>query len=99
MNKSFVIYFFALLIFSSIAIPTCLSLLEISCEHTSITKEAEEESESTESTESKEIKILNFNSVSIIYRAQNTSNNIAFFAQEYNSIIKKVNSPPPRLVC
>ena len=80
MNKSFVIYFFALLIFSSIAIPTCLSLLEISCEHTSITKEAEEESESTES---KEIKILNFNNVSIIYRAQNTLSSIAFFAKEY----------------
>lgn len=94
MNKSFLTYFFALLIISSVVVPTCLTLIEVSCEH-SITKDLEEE---CEASEAKEIKILAFHDVNIFFNSKKISNEVIFLAKNYTSIAINVNSPPPKFI-
>lgn len=94
MNKSFLTYFLAVLIVSSVVVPTCLTIFEISYEH-SIAKDVEEE---CETSETKEIKIFTFHDVNVVFYSKATRNDVIFFAKDYTSLARNVNSPPPKRV-
>jgi len=93
MNKSLLTYLFAFILTTSVVVPTCLSILEISYE-CAIEKDFDEESETKEI---EEVKILTTTFYTLNKSFKNEINSIVFFTKDYNSISRKLELPPPEL--
>lgn len=100
MLKSLFTYTLAVLLLSSLAIPTIISLSDYEICETSLLLDIEEDTDSKEnSKEAKEVKILSvttsFLSVCKVFPNEKIS---TYNAKLYQTIYNSLDSPPPELV-
>ncbi|WP_075343527.1 hypothetical protein [Tenacibaculum agarivorans] len=96
MKKLFFTYFLVSVLLTSIALPTYVSLLELSYE-VEFAIDLEEESEDVELTKDTELKIVNFNTSFLTYTYTTNQKSVIHFSKKYTSIFQNLDSPPPEI--
>lgn len=97
MEKYFKTYFLAIVLISTIALPTYFSLITTDYE-VSLVIDMEEESEESEPTKDLELKIFpNINTFFTCNLNEYKGKTVFNTHKEYNSIFQKLDSPPPEL--
>lgn len=94
MYKYFFTYLLAIVLISSVVIPTFLSFNDVSCE-LSLEVDAEEESEKI-----KEIEIKMFAEIGeyFAHKHQEVRTTIVFYSKQYTSVYLNLDSPPPEAI-
>ncbi|SNR17395.1 hypothetical protein [Tenacibaculum jejuense] len=87
-------YLFSLILVTSIVLPTYISITKFSCE-ISLEIDMEEDSEESEITKDTEAKITHTTQNLSTYSKIRIQNSIIYISTSYNSIFKKLDSPPP----
>ena len=91
MHKYLFTYLLAMILISSIVVPVCLDLCEISYELVEVV-DAEEELETK-----KDVKIFYLNDEYAVFKETSIYNNLICFVKEYSSIPLTLDSPPPEV--
>ncbi|WP_442265203.1 hypothetical protein ACSIGC_12775 [Tenacibaculum sp. ZS6-P6] len=76
--------------------PTYISITKFNCE-ISIEIDIDEDGEETEVTKDSEVKIVNPSPLFNTFSKNKIQNSIIYISTRYNSIFKKLDSPPPEI--
>lgn len=95
MKTSLLTYFFAVILVTSIALPTYLSLSEKACEYSLVLTDLEDDSEQTEKNNDTDVKIIHIYQEIIPYKHLKSKHSIVYLSSEYTTLSLKVDSPPP----
>ena len=87
---------FSFILLTSIVLPTYISITKFSCE-VSLEIDMDEDSEETEITKDNEAKIVTPSPLFKTYSKTKIQNSIVYISTRYNSIFKKLDSPPPEI--
>ena len=99
MSKSFITYFFVLILAASVVTPTYFTLLEGTCEVAEMVDFGEdEENKSNEAKNDLDAKIYYAFYNSLSGSSMKKKMNIRFYSKNYTSYQKKLISPPPEFV-
>lgn len=94
--KTFFKYFLIIIISLSIEAPSCVSIFDIDNE-TSLIFDLEEEVEDSENINDIELKFASLHNPFCNYVYQQDKAEFIFIYKEYNSILQKLDSPPPEI--
>ena len=98
MAKQLITYFFSLILLTSVAIPSYMSLVEETSNIEVVDIGEEEEKNGKES--SKDLEVKNYYSIDLsnFYNGLEKKKQISFYSKNYTSHQNKLISPPPELL-
>lgn len=96
MKNSFITYLLTLVLLATVAIPSYISITEEICESSLVIDIEEESDNNSENSEKTEFKIVSLPpEISSIYKHSNKYQANIYITNQYDSIYKKLESPPP----
>ncbi len=95
MKTSFLTYFFAVTLITSIALPTYLSLSKKAYEYSLVINDFEDDSEQSEKNNDTDVKIIHLHQEITPYKNIVNKHKIVYLSSEYNTLSLKIDSPPP----